>query len=96
MTPTREELVARASNAAVDSLHPLSGGSISDVCRVEFRGGGRRVAKFAHPELLEEEAEGLEALRRTGTVRVPEVQALIADGDCGMLLMEALCLEGSI
>ena len=94
MTPTRAELVARASNAPIDSLQPLSGGSISDVCRVNFRDGGRRVAKFARPELLEEEAEGLEALRRTGTVRVPEVQTLIVDGECGMLLMEALPIGG--
>ena len=55
MNPNREQLVSAALNARVCSLHSLSGGSISDVCRVELGGGLFRIAKFANSDLLKEE-----------------------------------------
>ena len=92
MSPVREQLIARALDEHVRSLRPLSGGSISDVFLVESGDGRRLVAKFARPGLLEEEMEGLEALRSTNTVRVPEVHALQVEGQTAVLLMEELAV----
>ncbi len=98
MNGDRERMVARAMDVGVRGLHSLSGGSFSDVCEVSFEDGSRLVAKFARSSLLEEEAAGLDALRATGTVRVPEVHALEvgeAEDDGGVLLMERFVTGGS-
>ena len=94
MSSVREQLVARAMSEPVRSLRRLSGGSISDVFQVESGDGRRLVAKFARPGLLEEEMEGLEALRGTNTVRVPEVHVLHVEDQAAVLLMEELPVGG--
>lgn len=94
MSQVREQLVARAMNERVRSLRRLSGGSISDVFLVESGDERRLVAKFACPGLLEEEMEGLEALRGTNTVRVPEVHVLHVEDQAAVLLMEELPVGG--
>jgi fructosamine-3-kinase len=59
---------------------PLPGGDINRAVRVETAGGALFVKwnDAAPPGLFAREAEGLEALRRTGTLRVP---AVVAHGD---------------
>jgi protein-ribulosamine 3-kinase len=67
--------------------HRLGGGCIADV--FELRAGERpcAVAKCGETSVLHEEANGLNAIEATRTVRVPEVFAVLDDG---ILLLEHL------
>jgi protein-ribulosamine 3-kinase len=94
MNPDHEHLVAHALHERVLVLRPLSSGTTSDVCLAELHDGRRLVAKFAQPGLLQEEVEGLDALRSTNTVRVPEVHSLHIEHAGAVLLMEELPVGG--
>jgi fructosamine-3-kinase len=73
-------LSPRFGDVSVVAAKPVGGGCISTTVQVRLRGGPPVFVKLA-PEappgnaLLEAEADGLERLRATGEVRVPEVFA---------------------
>ncbi len=62
-------------NTNVLSLHPLSGGSISPAYRAELADGRSVFVKTTpqHPDMFRNEADGLNELRRSNAVRIPEV-----------------------
>jgi fructosamine-3-kinase len=68
----------------------LATGNHCETYRVTYADGSQLVAKEvvsgAPPDLLENEVEGLEALRATGRVRTPEVFASVGN----LLVLEAL------
>ncbi len=92
MTDRREALVADALGDRVRSMQVLSGGCVSEVCRVESEAGRRFVAKFGSFTVLEEERAGLQALAEAKAVRVPEVTCLHGSDEASVLLMEELVL----
>jgi fructosamine-3-kinase len=85
----KRKLAALGKDAGITSLEPLDGGLIASVWRVEYADGSIAVAKTlrdAAPDTFALEAEGLAALRATGTVAVPSVVATSEQ----VLLLEAL------
>ena len=76
--------------ATIVSADGVGGGCVSPVARITLEKGDRFFLKWAGPAhppgLLAAEARGLELLRRTGTVRVPEVVATPSAGDEWLLL----------
>ncbi len=71
---------------------PASGGCINNGARLDTSAGGSFFLKWnetAPPEMFEAEADGLEALRRAGTVHVPEpLNRGGGNGTAAWLLME--------
>lgn len=80
------------------SVQPVGGGCIHTALRLEGEGPTGRTAYFAksnaseHAAMFEAEAEGLEALRAAGAVRVPRVIARGTDGEDAWLVLEWLDL----
>jgi fructosamine-3-kinase len=77
----------------VAAARDLSGGCIHRVRELTLAGGGRLVAKIGEADcigLFREEAAGLEALGRTGTVLVPSPLAVSAGNGAAVLLMTAI------
>ena len=71
----------------------VSGGDINHAYRLELSSGENVFLKCNLPRLLDmftAEAQGLEALRATGTIGVPEPLAIGADGTEAFLIMEYL------
>lgn len=82
LPPDLVRAVEARLGARVGSVRPVAGGCISTALELRLEDGGRAFAKLAAPpggELLAAEADGLAALRATGTVRVPAVLALGPD-----------------
>lgn len=76
---------------AVVSKTPVSGGDINRAYALLLSDGSRLFMKANRKEnadFFRAEAEGLEALRAAGTIRVPEVIARGADADGSFLLLE--------
>jgi len=70
--------------------HPLGGGCVSEVHVVSVPDGPDVVAKFDAWQVLDDEANGLEALAATETVRVPSVLGIHRAGEEAVLLLERL------
>lgn len=83
---------ATAEKFAVEAHHPVGGGCINHAYCVE--GGGRRyfvkLNDAAAVEMFAAEAEGLQALRSTGTVRVPAPVCWGTAGESAYLVLEYL------
>ena len=90
MNDHRTALVAEALGSPVRSVQALSGGCVSEVCRVESEAGSRLVAKFGPFAVLEEERAGLQTLAEAKAVRVPQVTCLHGAEEAAVLLMEEL------
>jgi fructosamine-3-kinase len=72
-TPLRQQ-VESALGHRITCCVPASGGCINNGARLDTSPGGSFFLKWnetAPPEMFEAEADGLEALRRAGTVHVP-------------------------
>lgn len=95
MNRSREQLLAEALHAEVGGVETLSGGDVHGVCRVSVVDGRILVAKFGIHSVLDEEMDGLRALRETRTVRVPEVHALHGSGHDAVLLMESFSSDAT-
>ena len=78
-------------NLKIFSTTPLSGGDINDVFLMETN-NGRLVAKVniasAFPGMFEAEKEGLDALRNTKIIKIPEVFSVGSNNDITYLLLE--------
>ena len=77
--------------AAVRSRNPAAGGDINRAWTLALSDGSRVFMKENRRENLgffTAEAGGLDAIRRTGAVRVPEVLAVGTDGGNAFLLLE--------
>ncbi|MFT3884387.1 MAG: fructosamine kinase family protein [Flavobacteriales bacterium] len=77
----------------VEQAVPIGGGSINDAYRLETSSGRFFVKTNSadrFPSLFEAEADGMERLRATHTVRVPEVLAFGEDQDTTFLLLPFL------
>ncbi len=75
-TSLEQELLLLGGAEGVSSIESLSGGVIAAVWLVGYADGSRLVAKMLEgpgEDTFGLEVEGLEALRATGTVTVPEV-----------------------
>ncbi len=73
---------------------PVSGGDINRACRLELSNGSALFMKENYADNLNffiRECEGLEAIRKTAAISVPEVLAYGLDGKSAFLLME--CVE---
>ena len=71
----------------------VSGGDINRAYRLELSDGAHVFLKCNRPDLLgmfTAEAEGLNALKATGTIGVPEPLPVGADGTGALLIMEYL------
>jgi fructosamine-3-kinase len=76
------DALARALGEGVATTVRVGGGSINDTYRVTLAGGRHLFVKTHpgdRPTMFQREAEGLEWLRETSTVRVPQVVALADD-----------------
>src|SRR5687768_6499184 len=61
----------------IEDVHPVAGGCISNASRIEMRGGAVYFLKWGdNPGMFEAEAQALEVMRATRTVRVPSVVML--------------------
>ncbi|MBR5422260.1 MAG: fructosamine kinase family protein [Lachnospiraceae bacterium] len=72
---------------------PVSGGDINRAYLLEYSNGDVFFLKenaAKNLDFFRREAEGLEAIRRTGAISVPELKACGRDGDASFLLMEYL------
>jgi protein-ribulosamine 3-kinase len=77
---------------------PLAGGSINRAFRLEFD-SRRCFVKLNHADceaMFVAERRGLEVIRQTDTIRVPEVYLTGRDGQSAYIVMEYLDLDGSI
>src|SRR5690606_11457369 len=78
-------------NLKIFSLTPLSGGDINDVFLMETK-SGKLVIKVnsasAFPGMFEAEKVGLDALRNTNTIKIPEVFSVGSNNDITYLLLE--------
>ena len=74
----------------LDSVFPVSGGDINDAFRLTLA-DGRRIFMKANrghgPAFFRAEAEGLEAIRRTGAIGVPGVIGIGEDRQYGSFLL---------
>lgn len=91
-------LIARISRRVVeiDRLEPVAGGSIQPSYVATLADGGRFFVKVGTPEQRERlraEAKGLEALRATGAVRVPELWLSGGESRHYFLMLEYLDLR---
>lgn len=68
------------------SLSPVSGGDINRAFQVALRDGTHLFMKRNSRPFFSAEADGLEAIRATHTIRVPEVIATGKDGEYYLLL----------
>jgi protein-ribulosamine 3-kinase len=105
MTPElREALESAVMEAARSdwkllSTEPVSGGCIHEALRLEGEGVVGMTSHFAklapigRAPMLAAEAEGLEAIRAAGAVRVPRVVTRGDDGETAWLILEWLDLE---
>ena len=78
---------------AAQAVSPLGGGCMHDVVVVKLERGGRLAAKCApasDADMLNTEANSLEVIRATETVRVPDVHAVGVYLGSAILLMEHL------
>lgn len=80
---------------SVLSRIPLSGGDINDACRLSLSNGAAVFCKrnaLRYAPMLEAEVAGLEALRHTGAIGVPEIigYGIEATSDSAFLLLEYL------
>lgn len=69
---------------------PVSGGDINDAFRLELTDGTRvfmKANRSAGPGFFRAEADGLEAIRATGAIRVPRVIAAGEDAAIGAFLL---------
>ena len=79
------------SEVFIERRIPVSGGDINRAYALELSDGTRAFMKANRKEnadFFRAETEGLDAIRQTGTVRVPEVIAAGIDGDEAFLLLE--------
>ena len=79
--------------AGIRRKSPVSGGDINRAYLLECSNGQVFFLKENSAENLDffrREAQGLEAIRRTGAISVPELKACGRDGDASFLLMEYL------
>jgi protein-ribulosamine 3-kinase len=91
-------LIARISRRVVEirGLSPVGGGSIQPAFVATLADGGRFFVKVGTPEQRERlraEARGLEALRATRTVRVPQTWLVGGEAHFYLLLLEYLDLR---
>ncbi|MCR4641944.1 MAG: fructosamine kinase family protein [Lachnospiraceae bacterium] len=90
-------LAVYGKDAGVCQKSPVSGGDINRAYLLRACDGGILFLKENAAENLDffrKEAEGLQAIRQTGAISVPEVKACGTDGADAFLLMEYLS-EGS-
>ena len=84
------EAISRILGLESVSLYSMSGSTWSRVLRVESVSHPPFVAKVGPCEIMDEERQGLLALRATNTVRIPEVIGFEATDRQGVLLLELL------
>jgi protein-ribulosamine 3-kinase len=81
----------------IHGSNPVGGGSINDAYRIEGRDGARYFVKLndaRHLPMFAAEAEGLEALAATNTIRVPRAFAHGSAGRQSYLVLEYLEMNG--
>ena len=75
----------------INAVQPVGGGSINQAARLETT-AGKYFVKWnranAYPEMFEFEMKGLELLRNTGTLEIPETLAAGTSGNDAFLVME--------
>ncbi len=90
MTPSNSvhTKIEKAIQQTVSSVSPLGGGSIADVYKAELQNGSLLFVKHApqHQDMFTKEANGLNELRKSNTLRIPDV--LFADSE--LLILEYL------
>jgi protein-ribulosamine 3-kinase len=89
-----KKLLEQQFNKAIDALHfqPVGGGSINQTFKVTFSNTHTFFCKInqaaTFPHLFLKEKQGLEALRNTGAVQTPAVEAYAVLGDYQVLILE--------
>ena len=83
--------LAEQENLKLNNSRPLAGGDINEVYQLNCR-EGQFVVKIndrsAYPKMFEREANGLEALRRSNSFRIPQVIATGEIDEDAYLLLE--------
>ncbi|MBQ6455782.1 MAG: fructosamine kinase family protein [Mogibacterium sp.] len=88
-----DEVIKREFGAGISVLRrtPVSGGDINRAYALDLSGGNKVFMKAnsrSNIGFFKAEAEGLAALKQTGTVRIPEVIDAGEDGSSSFLLLE--------
>ncbi len=84
---------------SVDRTVPVSGGDINDARAVCLSDGSKVFMKSNRRENIDffrKEAEGLYAIKKTGTLKTPEVLALGYDGSSSFLLLSYIGSAGRV
>ena len=84
------------STVDITAIHSVQGGDINEAYLLELSDGSSVFMKKhegTEPEFFQVEADGLNAIRRTKTISVPEVILAGTDPSCGKvyLLMQYVC-----
>ena len=78
------------NSVSVEKLRPVSGGDINDACACTLSDGSKLFMKLNRRENIDffrKEAEGLLAIKKTGTIKTPDVLGLGEDKDRAFLLL---------
>ena len=95
MTDSAESLIRSVLGTEAHDTTRLSGNRWSEVWSVRSRSAPEIVIKIGQPEVIEEERFGLECLRETRTVRIPEFIGIETIAGHGMLMLESLEAGGA-
>ena len=79
-------MISKIHDKKILSIHPVSGGDINSAFQLTLVDGTQLFMKRNHLPFFEIEAEGLEAIRNTNTIRVPKVMEAGNDGEYYLLL----------
>ena len=90
MNQSPEDLIAQMLGVREVTTRPIAGGTWSKVLLVESVGSRPVVAKIGPAEITREEWGGLQALRETHTVRIPQLIGREIGDSIGILLIEFL------
>lgn len=80
-----------SEDITIEQMVPVSGGDINEALMIRLNDGSKVFMKRNWKEnrsFFEAEAEGLAAIRSTGTIKTPKVYAIGTDGPHSFLLME--------
>ena len=91
--------VACGRNVTIEKKHEVYGGDANDTY-VLFLSDGRKLFlkanSIANADFFRAEAEGIAAIKKTGTLRVPEMYAIGTDNSSSFLLMEYIERAGAV
>ena len=86
-------------DVTVEKKQAVHGGEANDAFELFLSGGKKLFMKsnsVSNADFFRAEAEGITAIKTTGTLRVPEIYAMGTDGSCSFLLMEFIERTGTM